>query len=332
MKAGLAMTVLVALFAFSASAQVKVPRIVVIGPDQVDFGRYPARETKTARYTIQNAGDSVLKVLQVRKTCGCASASCDKQELAPNEKATVEIVILPNSIFGQYSKKTFVESNDPHNRFLRLTTSGNAVPLVAVKPQDSMYAVRIPTNTEWRQSFDITPTEPGVELGQLTTDSNYPVEVVTNRSARNRDDCCRLDVRILPTEKSGNLRCVVSIPVLAPTNQPPVRVHVSGAVGTELCAVPRLLDLPVSDEPITRAVTLRVLGVQSGILDPALLKLPDRADVSFRVDQGNDGRGLLVTATFSPEFTRQLYAEENIPLSFDLPGTSFAILDCRTKR
>ena len=92
--------------------------IAVVAADTVDFGRYPAREKRVAAYTIKNAGDEPLKIISVRKNCGCASASCDKMLLAPEATGTVEVVILPNSILGLYRKNTFVESSDPKNQLL----------------------------------------------------------------------------------------------------------------------------------------------------------------------------------------------------------------------
>ena len=68
------------------------------------------------------------------------------------------------------------------------------------------------------------------------------------------------------------------------------------------------------------------------VLDPASLTRPEQEGVSFKVEQNKDGRGLLVTATFSPDFTKRLAAEETIPLAFGVPGASSAQLTCKAKR
>jgi len=141
-------------------------KIAVVGKDTVDFGKYPAREKKIATYTIRNVGADTLKILRVRKTCGCASATASKSELKPKEEAEVEIIILPNTIFGLFSKNTFIESSDTANRFLKLNTAGNAIPLVEVTPAMSFNAGRIKENTEWKTELSLTATEPGVTLGE----------------------------------------------------------------------------------------------------------------------------------------------------------------------
>ncbi len=150
--------------------------IEVVGPSAIDFGQYPAWEKRTAVYKIRNTGKGDLKILKVRKTCGCASAKCDKNLLEPNEYASVEVVILPSTIFNLYSKNIFVESSDPKNRFLRLNVSGNAKPLMNLTPDADLDAGRIKLNTKWAQTFRL---EGGadIQLGKPEIKSNYPVEV-----------------------------------------------------------------------------------------------------------------------------------------------------------
>jgi hypothetical protein len=317
-----------ALLAVSALAGEKAGRIQVVGPASIDFGVYRGQEKKTAVYRIRNAGDYILKIIQVRKTCGCASANCDKKELNPGEDASVEVVILPNSIFGAYSKTTYIESTDPNNRFLCLGVAGNAVPLVEIDPKDSIYAGRIPLNDPWSQAFDLKPTERGVTLGQPLVESNHPVDAAL-KSNEASNGCYKLDVRMLPTGDSGDLSCSIKIPVLTPTNQSPLKIEIFGKIGTELCAVPSLVSLGVSDTPTTVHFNLRLLGQRNRVLEPEELKLPDCKEASFKIEHDERMKGLIVTATFTPEFTRQLFAEGEIPLSFSVSGASSATLTCK---
>lgn len=315
------------MLASSIWAKEKLPEIEVVGPDSIDFGKYPAIEKKTAKYTIRNAGKETLKILKIRKTCGCASATSDKTVLEPNETANVEVVILPNSIFHLYSKNTFVESNDPHNKFLKLNVAGNAIPLVEIKPNDTLHAGRIKTNVEWSQSFDLKGNEPNVKLGNIETKSNYLVETTLTKMEQEKDSHYSLNVKLLPPSESGDFKCSIYVPVLTPSNHPPLKIIVSGNIGYELAAVPGIARLSVSEEPQTRSIVMRVIGQRSRVLEPEELVLPKRDDVSFEVN--SEKNGLLVTATFSPEFSKTLLTEEIIPLEFSVPGASSAKLICR---
>lgn len=306
-------------------------RIEVVGKDTVDFGRYPAREKKVATYLIKNVGKGRLEILDVRKTCGCSLAACDKKLLEADETANVEVTVLPNTIFGLYSKNTFVESTDPGNKFLRLTMAGDSVPLVEVSPTREVEAGRIKANTAWTQAFDLKATEAGVLFGDIETESNYKVEARLERTA-GVDGRCSVGVTLMPAAKSGDLRCTVSIPVTSPTGQPPIRIVVTGRIGTELSAVPGIAYLDLSSAPQTREFSVRLLGERTRVLRAEELTLPERKDAAFSVKQGADGHGLDVTATFGPEFAKALYAEENIPLELKMRGASSAKVVCKMRK
>ena len=124
----------------------------------------------------------------------------------------------------------------------------------------------------------------------------------------------------------------MSVPVLSPTNHPPLQIEVTGRVGYELSAVPGIAYMPMSDAPVIRKFSLRVLGQRSRVLDPNELKLPDSKDVTFKTTKAARGNGLDVTATFSPEFTKQLLADEKIPIQFGVPGASSAKVVCKIRR
>jgi hypothetical protein len=323
--------VLATLLTVSVSMAEEPGRIEVVGKDSIDFGKYPAREKKVALYQIRNSGKGRLEILNIRKTCGCASAVCDKKVLETNETANVEVVILPNSIFGLYSKNTFVESSDPANKFLRLTVAGNSIPLIEVSPSMEINAGRIKTNTSCTQSFDLKATEMGVLLSELKTESNYKVETRLQQLTGGEGHYT-LSMNLLPSTESGDFRCTMNIPVTTPSNHPPIKVLVTGRIGTELSAVPGIAYLSLASELQTRMFSMRVLGERTRVLKPEDLTLPAHKDVSFIVKPVSQGHGLEVTAAFGPEFAKELYAEETILLEFKIRGASSATVVCKIKK
>lgn len=320
------------LLASSALSQDTNGRIELVDMDSIDLGKFPASEQQSARFQVRNAGAGMLKILNVRKTCGCASASSDKSELEPGESARIETTILPHAISGPFSKNVFVESTDPGNRFLRLTVSGNAIPLVEVTPSAEVYAGRIPTNKPWRQTFNLAKTNPAIRLGAITASGNFPLEASMETTDGVSSNHYRVDVALLPAAESGDFKGTIVIPVLFPSNQPPIAITVSGRIGAELNALPGILNIPLSEAPVQRQFTLRLLGQRSRVLEPKSLKCPQLEGAEFKVVQAPDGHGLEVVATFSPEFTRQLVAEERMTLAFEVPGASSGQVVCRSKR
>ena len=110
------------------------PKVTVEGSPSVDFGRYPAKNSKEAVFKIANRGGTPLKIVRIRKTCSCIEASCEKKQLEPEESAELRAVIAANSIRGPYSKTIYVETNDPEKRFLCLTVSGEAATVENAAP------------------------------------------------------------------------------------------------------------------------------------------------------------------------------------------------------
>jgi hypothetical protein len=206
----------------------EVGSIAVVGPDAVNFGEYPAGEKRVARYTIENVGKGDLNILKVRKTCGCASATCSTNRLSPGASATVEVVMLPNTITGNFSKNTFVESTDLANRFLRLNVSGKAIPLVRVSPDRVASAGRVALETAWEHTFELSPVHAGVILGKPVIKSNREVETSLVPSGEGSQ---ALSLRLLPTRESGDFQCGITIPIVTPTNHPPITLSAWGRLG-----------------------------------------------------------------------------------------------------
>ena len=307
-------------------------KIEVVGSDTVNFGKYNAWEKKVALYKIKNVGDEVLRIIKVRKTCGCASATCDKTELQPGATGTVEVVILPDSIFGLYSKNTFVESSDTDCRFLKLNVGGNAIPLLEVQPKEEVYIGRVPSGKELKRSFVLTATGKNVALGKPSVESTYPVETVLSASDGKPSAKFQFDITLKPSDKSGDLNCTVTLPVISPTNHAPVKITITGRIGVQLQALPGIARVPLSDAPVNRSFQLRALGQRTRVLDSNAIALPKVEGVEFAVKQHHDGHSLLVTATFSPDFTKQLLADETIPLSFSVQNAASAKLICKIRR
>lgn len=190
----------------------------------MDVGRYPAHERKDVCFTLANRGDAPLRITNVRKPCGCMTAEIGKSELAPGEKTELKVGILPGSVTGAYSKPLYVESNDPGARFVGLTVSGTAVQLLAVKPQPTVYAGRLPAGQAWTQVFVLEAAEDGVELGAPVVEGAPGAKVVLQADGP-RATKVLFEAR---PESGGELKWVVKVPVLKPAGWPPVELGVTG--------------------------------------------------------------------------------------------------------
>ncbi len=218
-----AMFVAAAAYAVEAEA----PSVAVQGDTEIYFGAYPANLRKEASFTILNTGLGVLKIGRIRKTCGCAEVQIDRTEIPPGEHATLKAVILEHSIYGAYRKNVYVESNDPAQRFLSLTLSGNAIPLVSVKPSDAFYAGILESGIEWRQEFLLEASVEGVLLSDPEVRSDVENSVAIEKK---NPKAFRLQISITPSGENDAFSCKISIPITKPEGWKPLEINIKGRV------------------------------------------------------------------------------------------------------
>lgn len=316
------------VFAGCVESAVGQARIEPVGSDSVNLGRYNAWEKRTAVYAIRNAGDEPLVIGNIRKTCGCATARIDKTLLNPGETGRVDVVILPNSISGRYSKNVFVESNDPGKRFLMLSVSGDAVPLVDSEPGLSVNEGRMSLAEPWSRVFTLRPSLESTKLGEPLVESSWPVD--SEMALDDELNTYRLKLSMKAGGESGDFNCRVKVPVVFPEGLPPIEVTVSGQRGYMLQVVPGIVFLPVSDGPVERSLSLSIPGRRSRVLTLDEVFVSREHEVSLKPRPDFDGLGLGVTAVFSPGFTRKVNEGEPIRVILKVPGAGSAAVVCKS--
>lgn len=299
------------------TALVAAAAIKIVSPDAVDFGEYPAAESRSASYTFRNTGAEPVKILKIREACGCATASVDRVELSPGEVATLHVDILANSIFESYSKRIYMETSDPGQRLVRFLVQGHPIPLADVKPKRTLYAGRLPLGQAWEQCFDLRTNFPAVVFDQPVIESNYAAEAHM-RAVRGTNATHRLLLRLKAPDAPGQWNCAIIVPVVAPSNHPPVKLSVSANIGSEVCVVPKTVWLARSPAPVSHKFMLKLLSPGSSVLDSDAVKWPEREGVSFAPERSS-GRMLWFTATFAPTFFDRPPTEETLGLSIRYP-------------
>ena len=297
---GLFKTFAIAFYALSAASLAAGPIATIEGPASADFGRYPAKEEKIAAFCIVNKGDTPLKILGVRNVCDCVEAKIQEQELPPGGKFTFNAKILPDSIYGQYSKPVYIRTDDPANKFLSIKLSGDAVPILKTVLEPEIYAGRIKLGSPWVKDIDLETTEDGVEPGNPTADCLLPAKAsVEKLSSR----AFRLKLEIAPQENQiGPFHCKLKVPVSKPGGWKPVNIDVSGFAGAELVAVPSKILLPAdSSTPLE-------LSLELHLIDPSA-RLLKGEDISFVQPKG-------IAIAISQKAPGVVAAKVNIPAGF----------------
>lgn len=159
-----------AALAAAESADAAKPKAVVAQPVH-EAGVVPTGQQIVHDFVIENQGDAVLEITDVRPACGCTVAQFDRT-IAPGASGKVHAVLDTSTFAGAIAKGIAVLTNDPAKPRLELTVKAEVRPhLIAdpgfarfIQPQHSdpgMVEQRV-----WTKSFD--------ELEILDVTSPYP--------------------------------------------------------------------------------------------------------------------------------------------------------------
>lgn len=302
----------------SAGRVFAFPSIKIDGERKVDFGEYPANESKEKTFSITNAGDEPLTIFKVRRTCGCLKMSGLKKTIEPGEKVEFRIEIPAYSLFGDFDKKVFLECDDPRSKHVTFSFKGKAVPILDIKPKHIVYVGRLPVGTAWQKTFKISPTRKGVEIEPPEIECNYPGKT----SIQLGEDAAELQVSINIDEVKGDLKCKVRVPVRKPEGWEPAEVVISGKVGLCLAPAPSLVPLPTtSKKPVRKQFQLALLGARDGVsLDPNAIGIDKHDGLEFSFKKGKRANDCVVDVLVQPKFFEILRNKKMIMVTFTYPG------------
>lgn len=119
--------VLLFLLSTVACGQVSDPKIAV-DADSHEFGDINEGDIVKHDYIIYNRGGALLKIDNVRASCGCTAIQSYKKELEPGDSTSITVQFDSQSRRGMQNKHVYVYSNDPKKRELRLSFTANIAP------------------------------------------------------------------------------------------------------------------------------------------------------------------------------------------------------------
>lgn len=118
--------VLFIVSAISVLAQMIGPKVGVQQLDH-DFGNINEGEVVKHTYVISNNGGDLLKILEVKASCGCTAANPDKKELKPGESTNLDVSFNSKGRKGPQNKTVTVTTNDPEKPSISLSFKCNVV-------------------------------------------------------------------------------------------------------------------------------------------------------------------------------------------------------------
>lgn len=94
---------------------------------EVNLGRVPKGETKVVPIPVKNNGKKPLKILQVKPSCSCLSASAEKYILYQGETTHVNVLLNTSEMDGLQTKSVTIFTNDPSNHTQKIVIKSDIV-------------------------------------------------------------------------------------------------------------------------------------------------------------------------------------------------------------
>lgn len=148
-----------------------------------DFGEIPPDELPTHIFKFENIGDEVLIIKGTKVACeSCIDPIISPKELNPGEVGELKITVNSLDMIGRFTKRIYVESNDPINPQVVIVVSGFIRPKALSKTQTQTQTQSQP-QTPFRMGISyfsqgeydkaITEFEKSIELDPNHTESYY---------------------------------------------------------------------------------------------------------------------------------------------------------------
>ncbi len=106
-----------------------------------DYGMVSASDHAVHSFELKNTGTNTVKILKVRKTCGCVATVTSKKDVAPGGAAEIRVSVSLKGRSGEQRKVVYVHTDSKETPLLKLVTKGRvrrgvapAVSAVVLKP------------------------------------------------------------------------------------------------------------------------------------------------------------------------------------------------------
>ncbi len=100
-----------------------------------DFGEIKQTDGVRYDFKFKNTGKELLKITEVRASCGCTAAKLSKLEYKPGEEGVITASFNPSGFEAQVAKTIKVKSNDPLKPEIVLTIKAFILVPVKITPK-----------------------------------------------------------------------------------------------------------------------------------------------------------------------------------------------------
>lgn len=189
------------LFAFCSFAQIIGPRISIPVTTQ-DYGTLKQGEIAKFEFLVSNTGDDLLKITNVRASCGCTAVAPDKNELAPGEGTKIKVEFNSTGKVGKQIKHINVSTNDPKTPETDLMITINVI-----EPGTSVDSLpKLPKIAFGEYNHDFGTVNEGSKVGYTFNFENKGTGILEIKSVNTSCGCTAANITmnvLYPGEKGS---------------------------------------------------------------------------------------------------------------------------------
>jgi hypothetical protein len=212
-----------------AGTPVEPPRLA-FAATAYDFGRVAQGTPIEHQFAFANDGGSELTIMNLRAACDCRATVIGGGELAPHGRGAVQARFDTDAVFGPQRRTVTVYSNDPVQRAVTLTLTGEVALDVAADPAQ-VYLGVVPPGAAAIRDVTVRLGGDGLRVGPLTDPAPVPLALQL-ADAPLDIHAVTLTIGTAPGAPLGPFSTVIRIPTTS-ARHPILQIPVTGIIAAD---------------------------------------------------------------------------------------------------
>lgn len=225
------------------------PGVVCLN-SSLDFGAVYSDAVVKHSYVLTNQGVGVVKIVAVRASCGCTTATAATNTLAPGQATTVDVVINFKGRRGRQNKTIYAETDDRVNRVVRMDFTGVVMVPIEAQPEGIHFGT---VGTEEKLEREVLLTAVSTNTFQVLAATSAASNMTVTYEPRELGKQYLIKVVCAGPRKKGSFMTSVEVE----TDHPQMKglsIPVAGLVAGDIVVTPAPLTLVPSDTNVSKTV------------------------------------------------------------------------------
>ena len=247
-----------------------------LGQREWDFGQIWTGDPCRIEIKMKNVGDALLKILDIRSSCGCTAAEPGKRELAPGESDTMTVTYDTNKTAKAVKHTVTIMTNDPIEPQITFELHGEVWNVFDAQPYPALSFGRVRPTSRRSKSIELTSNlKEKVHPKLRPVDPQVPLEIKLEPIEPGLK--YRLSARLKPPLTLGDHR-VKAVIETGVERLPIMSVNVSARAMDRVSLWPEHLRVvPSQKRPGTRTLRINYVEEQPIEVTEILCDLPSIA-------------------------------------------------------